>query len=149
MYKQVLLIITGTLLAGCVSIPKTPDALVSTPKLSASYCYANDVSPVQLRIKHYLNGCYKTVETDTMLIVGGAFVFLPMTLEFYVVEEMIPGGKRYSVGNRHGYGFSAEVVDGADGCRTHVGLYAVTGFWQKTFIQTDRAAKGMDAHCTK
>ncbi len=83
-----------------------------------------------------------------MYITEDLIMILPLTVEFEVIEESIPGGKRYSVGNRHGFGYSAEVVKGSEACETTLALYAVTGFWRKSFTQTDLAAKGLKAECT-
>ncbi len=148
MYKQPLAMITVMLMGGCVSIPNTPQELVNTTNISESFCYSEKPSLIQGRVNEYLSSCYKTIEGTTMLPAGGAFITMPMKLEFYVVGESIPGGKRYSVGNKHGYGFTAEVINESDACETKLAMYAVTRFWRKVFVQTDLAARGEKAECT-
>lgn len=146
--NKVALLLISAVFGGCVSIPDSPDELVRTTKTTETFCYTDDASLVETRVKTYLSTCYKPVEGSTMLPAGDGYISMPLKMEFFVIEDEIPSGKRYSVGSSQGYAFSADVIGAKDSCNTKLDLYAITGFWRKAFIQTDLAARGLDAECT-
>ena len=51
------------------------------------------------------------------------------------------------MGNFVGFGYSADVISNVGDCDTKVQMYAVTGFWKKTFAAVDRAIKGEEKKC--
>ena len=130
--------------AACVSIPKTTDQLVASTETVERYCYDEPVQVVETRVEALLSKCYHPVAS--VMPIGNAYV--PMTMDWSVIKEDIADNKtRYSVGNKLGYGFSAEMESNADDCQTKMTLYGVTEFWKRFFAKVDSAAQGGQPGC--
>lgn len=130
-------------MTGCVTVPKTSTQLVETSGITERFCYSLPREDVGRRVESILTKCYGPAET--MIPIGGAYV--PIKADFQVLNEKTPHGNRFSVRNFVGFGYSAEVVTGADGCETTVQMYAVTGMWKSTFAAVDHAISTEEEKC--
>lgn len=129
--------------SGCVSIPKNSSELVNTTSTTQTFCYSLAPEVVGQRLGAYLGQCYRPV--STMIPIGTTYV--PMSANFQTTHEKLPVGDRYSVRNPLGFGYSANVVGGVNGCETEVKMYAITDFWKGTFVGADQVINGGEIKC--
>ena len=142
--KSLVLSIVSAFLVSC-SIPQSSSEVVNKSKDIGSLCY--DLSPevVNQRLDSYMVSCYRPFQSATY----AAGMIIPMTIHQEVVKERLPYGNRYSVKNKLGYAFTAEVVPNIQGCNTFVKAYAYSNGWQRHLKPLDDAVKGNPANCPK
>lgn len=129
--------------SGCMSIPKNSSELIATTDTTQTFCYSLSPEIVVQRLEAYLSQCYRPV--STMIPIGTAYV--PMNSNFQTTHEKLPNGDRYSVRNPLGFGYSANIVGGVNGCNSEVKMYAITDLWKGTFVGADQAIKGGEIKC--
>ena len=95
------------------------------------------------RVSSFLERCYDVWVTS--IPVGGKLK--PMETTFQIVEETIPDGKRMSVRNNYGFGYSANITGKIGRCESEIKMFGVTGFWKRTFKKVDESAKGNQEKC--
>ncbi|MCW9058875.1 MAG: hypothetical protein OQL11_08390 [Gammaproteobacteria bacterium] len=145
MKREILFLAMTIIVTGCVTVPKSSSQLVDTSTTRGSFCYSLSREDVGTRVERFLGKCYGPVEA--IIPVGG--IYVPMKADFQVINEELPNGNRYSVRNFVGFGYSADVIDGTENCKTTVNMYAVSGFWKNTFSAVDLAIKGGEPKCPK
>lgn len=143
MYKALLLAIISFIICGCAAVPKTSNELVATSKTIQNYCYPDSREVVHERVSTFLEKCYGV--WVTAIPAGGKLK--PIETTFQIVEETIPDGKRLSVRNRFGFGYSANITGKSERCESEIKMFGVTGFWEKTFRKVDESAKGNQEKC--
>ncbi len=143
MIRLVFISLVAISMYGCVTVPKSSTELVETSGTTQEYCYSLSPEEAGIRVEALLSNCYGPVET--VIPIGGLYV--PMSADFQVVNEQLPDGNRYSVRNFVGFGYSANVIDGGEDCRTRIQMYAVTGLWKNAFTAVDLAVKEQEYDC--
>jgi hypothetical protein len=130
-------------LSGCVSIPNTSTELVDTSSNTRTYCYDLSKEVVGKRIESLLSKCWGNIE----FVIPVGKLFVPTKGDFQVINEQLENGSRYSIKNALGFGFSANVISGHEGCATQVQMFAVSSFWESTFTAIDQAVNEQTLEC--
>lgn len=143
MHKTLFLIVMSFLVCGCSMVPKTSGELVATSTTVQGYCYPDSRELVHERVSAFLERCYDV--WVTRIPAGGKL--RPMETTFQVVEETIPDGKRLSVRNTFGFGYSADITGKSEQCESEIIMFGVTGLWKRTFGKVDESARGAEVAC--
>jgi hypothetical protein len=113
---------------------------------SKAYCYDESMATVGIKVKGYMQACYKS--TTMAIPVGGTVIFLPETSEYFVEEAAIPNGRQYTQKTDYGYTFGADVTaEEKAQCKTKLSMYAMNFMWARSFDKIDNYVNGKEISC--
>jgi hypothetical protein len=128
-----LLLATATLLglSACAVFPQSPQAVLSSEHRSEVYCYKEEQSLVIVRVRNYLERCYR-----------------PIPIARWKVDEQ--GGQGVtlvSLESQHGFLLVARVEGASASCKSAMQVFVTNQFWMPVPGHINLASLGGDAPC--